>query len=431
MPKYVINLDLAKNQLLNAVIQNLAVAPASPVKGQNYFDTVSNHEYVYNGTGWEQASGGGGSGTVTTVSVATANGFAGTVANPTSTPAITLTTSVTGLLRGNGTAISAAVGTDLPALNTITAPTGPLSLNTQRITNLVDPSAAQDAATKNYVDLSVQGLQIKPTARLATAGALPANTYANGTAGVGATITMTATTALTVDGVAVAVGDLVLVKDEAAPSHNGLFTVTAAGGAAAAVLTRHTDMDQAGDFAGAFIPVGSGGTVNANSLWLCNPTGAVTVGTTAIPFTELNKAADLVAGTGITISGATVSVATTYAGGTSIATVGTITAGTWQGTAVAVGFGGTGATTAAGARTNLAATGKYQATIGDGTTTIFTITQATHGLATDSSIHAMVLDDTSGAFVFPDIAVNKTNGTVTLTFAAAPTTNQYRVVLVG
>lgn len=59
---------------------------------------------------------GAGTGTVTTVSVATANGFAGTVANPGSTPAITLTTSITGLLKGNGTAVSAAAaGTDYVA----------------------------------------------------------------------------------------------------------------------------------------------------------------------------------------------------------------------------------------------------------------------------------------------------------------------------
>jgi hypothetical protein len=57
--------------------------------------------------------GGGGSGTVTTVSVASANGFAGSVANATSTPAITISTSITGVLKGNGTAISAATsGTD-------------------------------------------------------------------------------------------------------------------------------------------------------------------------------------------------------------------------------------------------------------------------------------------------------------------------------
>lgn len=62
-----------------------------------------------------------GAGTVTTVSVVSANGFAGTVANATSTPAITLTTSITGLLKGNGTAISAATaGTDYQAPITLT-----------------------------------------------------------------------------------------------------------------------------------------------------------------------------------------------------------------------------------------------------------------------------------------------------------------------
>lgn len=68
-------------------------------------------------TAWgPNGSGGGGSGTVTAVSVATANGFAGTVANPTTTPAITLKMSVTGLLKGNGTAVSAATaGTDYVA----------------------------------------------------------------------------------------------------------------------------------------------------------------------------------------------------------------------------------------------------------------------------------------------------------------------------
>lgn len=67
------------------------------------------------------SSGGGGSGTVTSVSVVTANGFAGSVATATTTPAITLSTSVTGVLKGNGTAISAAsAGTDYQAPITLT-----------------------------------------------------------------------------------------------------------------------------------------------------------------------------------------------------------------------------------------------------------------------------------------------------------------------
>lgn len=64
---------------------------------------------------------GGGVGTVSSVSVVTANGFAGTVATATTTPAITLSTTVTGLLKGNGTAISAAsAGTDYQAPITLT-----------------------------------------------------------------------------------------------------------------------------------------------------------------------------------------------------------------------------------------------------------------------------------------------------------------------
>ena len=71
----------------------------------------------YNGSQWindaDATAGGAGAGTVTTVSVTSANGFAGTVATASSTPAITITTSITGILKGNATAISAAVaGTD-------------------------------------------------------------------------------------------------------------------------------------------------------------------------------------------------------------------------------------------------------------------------------------------------------------------------------
>jgi hypothetical protein len=70
-----------------------------------------------------------GSGTVASVSVVTANGFAGTVATATSTPAITLTTSITGILKGNATAISAAVaGTDY------VTPTGTETLTNKTLT---------------------------------------------------------------------------------------------------------------------------------------------------------------------------------------------------------------------------------------------------------------------------------------------------------
>jgi hypothetical protein len=91
------------------------IAISSPAVGLIVYQTDSTEgTYEYTSTGWRIINAaGGGSGTVTTVSVASANGFAGTVANATTTPAITISTTVTGLLKGNGTAISAATaGTD-------------------------------------------------------------------------------------------------------------------------------------------------------------------------------------------------------------------------------------------------------------------------------------------------------------------------------
>src|ERR1022692_937872 len=66
---------------------------------------------------------------------------------------------------------------------------GSFSMNSQKITSLLDPTLAQDAATKNYVDNAVSSFDAKPAVAYASAVALPANTYANGTAGVGATLT--------------------------------------------------------------------------------------------------------------------------------------------------------------------------------------------------------------------------------------------------
>lgn len=199
-------------------------------------------------------------------------------------------------------------------LDQLSAPTASVSMGSQQLTSLADPVNPQDAATKNYTDATVQGLQVKPTADVVATSALPAGTYNNGTSGVGATFTLTATGATVVDGHTLAVGELVLAVAQASAFQNGLYAVTTAGTTGVAtVLTRHADMNAAAEFAGAFVPVGSKGTANPNSLWLANPSGAVTVGTTSIPWTELNRAADLSQGTGILISGNQVSVDSTIA----------------------------------------------------------------------------------------------------------------------
>jgi hypothetical protein len=443
MPKFLVPVDLTKQELQNARIQNLATAPSAPVVGQEYYDTALAHLYVWNGSAWEQASGvtaTGGGGTVTSVGLSLPAIF--TVTGSPVTAAGTLTAALaseaanTVLAGPTGSAgvptFRTLVAADVPRLDLLGAPTAPLSLNNQRITNLASPTAATDAASKSYVDATVQGLDQKPTAQVATTAALPANTYANGTGGIGATLTATANGALTVDGYTPAVGDRILVKNETATANNGLYDVTQVGsGAAPYILTRNVYMDAPAEFPGAFIPVEDAGTTNANSLWLCTNTVAPTVGTTAITFTQLNKGTDLQPGTGISITGNTVAISATYVGQTSITTLGTIATGTWQGTAVAVAYGGTGAATAPAARANLGAVGKYTATIGDGAATAIAITQATHGLATNGSMHAECFDATTGVKVYPDITINNPMGAVTFSFTTAPAANSYRIVILG
>lgn len=114
------------------------------------FSLVAGTNVTISGTWPNQTiavSGGGGSGTVTTVSVVSANGFTGTVADATTTPAITLTTSITGLLKGNGTAISAATaGTDYSA-GTSALTTGILKSTTS--TGALTIAVAADFPTLN------------------------------------------------------------------------------------------------------------------------------------------------------------------------------------------------------------------------------------------------------------------------------------------
>ena len=155
------------------------------------------------------SGGGGGSGTVTSVSVVTANGFAGTVANPTTTPAITIQTSVTGLTKGDGTALSAATaGTDytvsvtaadtsivvagaagvrtiatgtLDVIATQHPPAADWSNNSHKITNLTNGSGAQDAAAFGQIPttlppfttsaISATGSSVNKTFELVTTAA--------------------------------------------------------------------------------------------------------------------------------------------------------------------------------------------------------------------------------------------------------------------
>lgn len=344
-------------------------------------------------------------GTVASVSVVSANGFAGTVATATTTPAITLSTTITGLLKGNGTAISAAsAGTDYvvpgaittsgltmstakmlgratagtgaieeiavtgsgsavlatsptlvtPALGVATATslaiggaaiganglavTGHLLLEgvtstgatgtgllvfgtTPTLTTAVLGSStattqtpadnSTKVATTAYVDNAVLGQRQKEAVKYASIAALPSIVYANGSSGVGATLTGVALAAISLDSSSPAVADRVLIKNQAAPEQNGIYTVTATGsGIAVFVLTRATDFDQASDIqTGDTVFVTAGSTL-ANTTWTYNGIDSPTMGTTALTFVQAAGPGSYTAGNGIAITGVSIAIDT-------------------------------------------------------------------------------------------------------------------------
>lgn len=183
--------------------------------------------------------------------------------------------------------LPSAVQTNITALG---AQSQALNMNTHLINNVVDPVALQDAATKNYVDIQVANFATVFVARLATTTALTV-TYANGTAGVGATLTNAgAQVALSIDGVAAIAGNLVLVKDQASTFQNGYYTVTDIGsGATNWILTRSVNYDQPSEINPGDIFVITAGTANANTSWIETAT-VVTVGTDPITFSQYSVA---------------------------------------------------------------------------------------------------------------------------------------------
>jgi hypothetical protein len=124
------------------------------------------------------------------------------------------------------------------------------------------------------------------TCRLATTGNLAGYTYANGTAGVGATLTAGSIGLLTSDGVTPSVADRILVKSQTTPAQNGIYVVTVNSGGAAAVLTRATDYDTPADIqAGAETNILNGTTL-AGTQWIMTQTATIVIGTTDITYIE-------------------------------------------------------------------------------------------------------------------------------------------------
>ena len=183
---------------------------------------------------------------------------------------------------------------------------GDVDVNSSKIINVTDPTAAQHAATKAYVDSVANGLDVKDSVRVATAAALSAVTYNNGAG----TLTADANGALTVDGVTVSVDDRILVKDQASAVQNGIYKVTATGGASAVfVLTRTPDADTAAELTGGTFFFAEEGTANADNGYVSTHNGTPTFGSTNITFAQFSGAGQISAGNALTKTGNTLDVA--------------------------------------------------------------------------------------------------------------------------
>lgn len=167
---------------------------------------------------------------------------------------------------------------------------------------------SQSLANKAYVDQVAQGLDTKPSCRLATTVNL-ASTYNNGTAGVGATLTASSNGALSVDGVTPSVADRILVKDQTTAAENGIYVVTTVGtGSTAFVLTRATPEDQPSELSGGSFVFVEEGSIGSNNGYTFTHTGQPTFGTTDLDVAQFSGAGQIIAGAALSKDGNTMDV---------------------------------------------------------------------------------------------------------------------------
>jgi hypothetical protein len=201
----------------------------------------------------------------------------------------TVTANLTGNVTGNVTGdvtgnVSGNAGTVTNGVYT----TG--STMTGYLTLHADPSNALQAATKQYVDAVAEGLHIHPSAVAATTANITLATgVENGDV---------------LDGVTLATGNRILVKNQTTQSENGIYVVAASG-----APSRATDFDAPAEIDGGDFVFVTGGTVNDNTGWVQTNTVG-TIGTDPIAFSQFSGAGTYTAGNGLTLTGSAFSIDT-------------------------------------------------------------------------------------------------------------------------
>lgn len=427
--KFLTNIDLNGNQLINATFEVLTSDPGSSnFEGRMYYNSSDDTIRYYTGAAWKKLVTGlvaGGSYT-DAISFSESNG----------TVTITLNladTDSAGLL-------SSAFWNDLNDATSENTASKLVKRDANGNIKVSDPTNAAHAATKGYVDATKQGLDVKDSVRVATTAAINiATDLEDGD---------------TIDGVLLATGDRVLVKDQVTASENGIYVVVASGAA-----SRSDDADTSGKVTPGMFTFVEEGTSTGNNGYVLTTDSPITLGTTGLTFTQFSGAGQVIAGDGLTKTGNTlnvvgttdritvnadsVDIASTYVGQNTITTLGTISTGTWEATDVGIAHGGTNASTESGARTNLAsaaaeATGRTTSTPSLGRVSKQGCAASVGGTSTTTVTHNFNTTDvlvqiyqvSTGETVIGDVTRANSN-TVSVVMYGTISANDYTIVVTG